>query len=270
MSEKLKTIPLGQLLTNSNKITEEQLLKALEEQRKTGDKLGHTLIKLKYITENVLIEVLEKQFGIPAVKINKKMLNPLVAKKIISENICRKYRIIPILIENKKVTIAATNPYDLSFKDEIKFTTDLNIEIVLSPENSVLAAINYIYGDKDQHWDTSYNEADMKGNISAAKILTMILHQGYNMKATDLQLEYSDNVFNVLFITPKKVIRSKPLPNFYFESVSTRIKQLSNLNNNARNFQEGLMTIEIYQKKYTIRVLIFPTNIGENIILKLS
>ncbi|MBU1077623.1 MAG: hypothetical protein KKH98_10045 [Spirochaetes bacterium] len=274
MTEPEKNTPLGQLLIQADKITEDQLLKALEEQRNTGHRLGHTLIKLGYIDENVLIEVLEKQFGIPAVKINKKMLNPIMIKRTLPETICRKYRLIPIMIENNSLTIAASDPYDLSFKEEIKFTTDHNIEIVLSPENSVLEAINHVFGVKKYDWE----DQDVKGtqagsnvsNVSAAKTFDMILQQAYNMKATELQLEHFEETFNVLFITPTNVIRSKPLPNYFYKPISLRIRQLSSLDLNITTFQEGIMNMEIGKKNHTLRVLIFPTKLGENIIIKFS
>ncbi len=88
MSENSKPLPLGQLLIAKGKITEEQLSASLKEQKNTGDRLGHTLVKFNYITDDDLIEVLEEQFGIPAVKINIKMLNPKVVKTI-PENIKR-------------------------------------------------------------------------------------------------------------------------------------------------------------------------------------
>lgn len=270
MEEKNKNIPLGQLLIQNHKITEEQLVKALEEQKKTRDRLGHTLIKLNYIGEDELIEILEKQFGIPAVKINLKMLNPMVVKTI-PEYICRKYRLIPILLENDKLTIATTNPYDLSFRDEIKFTTDYNTEIVLSPENSVLEAINYSFGEKGTNWisqEDKIDKGEMKAKISAAKMLEQILHRAINRRAKEIQLEYLEDDFIVLYIVPNSTISNELLPAFYYNAISLRIKSLANLDLEKKSFQEGLLRIKIDDQEYSLRALIFPTPQGENITLQ--
>ncbi len=271
MSENNKNIPLGQLLIQNERISEEQLSKALEEQKKTKDKLGHTLIRLGYINEDNLISVLEKQFGIPAVKISLKMLNPKIVK-IIPEYICRKYRLIPILFENNKLTIAATNPYDLSFQDEIKFTTDYDTEIVLSPENSVLDAINYCFGEKETSWINAEDEiskGEMKAKVSAAKMLEKILRQAFRRKANEVQLRYLKDNFNVVYMTPEKAIESELLPGFYYKAISMRIKNLASLDEQKKSFQDGLFRIEIDGRAYSIRAYIFQNPVGESITLRL-
>lgn len=278
MAEKKQYTPLGQLLIREKKITNEQLLAALEEQRKTGDRLGHTLINLGYTTEDDIIETLEKQFGIPAVKINLQMLNTLIAK-LIPEAICRRYRLIPILQNENKLTIAATNPYDLSFIDQIKFTMDYNIEVVLSPEKSVLDAINFCFGKKEYDWEDGQTEtADQDGEhpeepyshlkISAAKLLDMIFIQAYNMSAREIHLEYLENRFTVLFITADSVIKSKPIEDDYYKPMAVAIRSLAKLHGPSREFSEGILKKCIREKDFIIRVLIFPTPAGESILLK--
>ena len=53
MSEKL-----GQMLLRANLITEEQLDKALEEQKTNGEKIGFNLMKLGFSTEDDIASVL--------------------------------------------------------------------------------------------------------------------------------------------------------------------------------------------------------------------
>ncbi|MFN3966585.1 MAG: hypothetical protein ACK4JE_02670 [Endomicrobiia bacterium] len=57
---------LGQVLVESGVITSEQLEKALEEQGKQGfkEKIGETLIRLKFCTAEQILYALAKQLGI--------------------------------------------------------------------------------------------------------------------------------------------------------------------------------------------------------------
>ncbi|EDS77441.1 type IV fimbrial assembly protein PilB [Clostridium botulinum C str. Eklund] len=55
---------LGDLLVESGKITEKQLVKELERQRITGIKLGELLVKDNILTEDDIIDVLEYQLGV--------------------------------------------------------------------------------------------------------------------------------------------------------------------------------------------------------------
>ena len=271
MSEKKENIPLGQLLIKNEKITEEQLSKALEEQKNTKNKLGHTLINLQYLTENDLIEVLEKQFGIPAVKVNLKMLNPQVSKTI-PENICRKYRLIPILLHKNKLTVAASDPYNMAFTNEIKFTTNYDLNIILWPEKSILSAINKIYGERESNWDPNIDELEedeKKAHISAVKMLNQILIEGFNKSANEIQLEYYNKKFNVIYITKDYGIINKEIPNYYYKAISIHIKNAANLDVKTQSFQEGIFKANLINKNPFIRALIFPTPAGENISLKI-
>lgn len=266
-----KILPLGELLKREGKITDEQLIKALEEQRKTGDRLGHTLVKLGFITEDDLINALEKQFKLPCIKINPKIMNPNVVK-LIPENICRKYRLIPFMLLNNKLTVAATDPYNLNFMNEIKFTTDYDVEIVLSPESSVMNAINFFFGEKDYNYtyDEKIDGEKVKG-ISSVKMLDLILLQAYNMNAREIHLQFFENEFIILFITPSRTIKSTNLPADYYPALSMRIKFIAKLDLEEKNkFQEGLIKYSIYGNEILIRILIFPHLKGENIVLKFA
>ena len=55
---------LGDLLVASGVITNEQLNKALELQKKSKQRLGDVLIENKFITEQHLIEALQIQLGV--------------------------------------------------------------------------------------------------------------------------------------------------------------------------------------------------------------
>ncbi len=59
---------LGQRLVDADLVTEEKVQQALSLQKKEGGRLGSKLIKLGYISEDVLISFLNKQFGISHIK----------------------------------------------------------------------------------------------------------------------------------------------------------------------------------------------------------
>ncbi|MCX5884769.1 MAG: type II secretion system protein GspE, partial [Proteobacteria bacterium] len=67
MAEIKKRKLLGEMLIASGVITPDQLKSALESQKKSGLRLGKELIRLGYLTEEVIIETLGDQAGIPYV-----------------------------------------------------------------------------------------------------------------------------------------------------------------------------------------------------------
>ena len=128
---------LGQLLTTSQVITEEQLKEAVGLQRKEGGRLGTNLVKLGYITEEKLVAFLSKQWGVPAMTLSDYKIDPSVLKLIPIE-IARKYLIIPVARVGATLTIAMADPSNVFVIDDVKFMTGFNVDVVVSSESSIL------------------------------------------------------------------------------------------------------------------------------------
>jgi MSHA biogenesis protein MshE len=65
-----KRIRLGDLLVEHKLISETQLATALEEQKKSGRKLGRVLIESGYVKEDDLLSLLSRQLAIPFVDLS--------------------------------------------------------------------------------------------------------------------------------------------------------------------------------------------------------
>ncbi|MFA5823195.1 MAG: type IV-A pilus assembly ATPase PilB [Thermodesulfovibrionales bacterium] len=140
---------LGQLLTSSKMITEDQLNEAIGLQRREGGRLGTNLIKLGYITEEKLVSFLSKQWGVPAVTLSDYMVDSLVLK-LIPYEIARKYLIVPLARVGATLTIAMADPSNVFVIDDVKFMTGFNVEVVVAGESSVINAINSYYKGKNE------------------------------------------------------------------------------------------------------------------------
>lgn len=135
---------LGQILINSNMISEEQLKQALNLQKKEGGRLGTNLVKLGYITEEKLVTFLSKQYGVPAINLSDHKIDPSVIK-LVPYEMARKYLIIPVARVGATLTIAMADPSNVFAIDDVKFMTGYNVEIVVSSESSIINAINTYY-----------------------------------------------------------------------------------------------------------------------------
>jgi len=138
---------LGQLLINSNIITEEQLRQALAIQKREGGRLGTNLVKLGYVTEEKLVTFLSKQFGVPAINLSQYKIDPAVIK-LIPHDMTRKYMIMPVARVGATLTIAMTDPSNVFAIDDVKFMTGYNVEVAVTSESAMLGAIGEHYGGK--------------------------------------------------------------------------------------------------------------------------
>jgi len=125
---------LGDILVQANIITQEQLLKALEEQKKSGGRLANILTNLGFIKEEDALFYLSKQMGVPSVDLRNFDIEQDILD-IIPLSLVKKYRCIPLNLLGDTLTIAIVDPTDYIAVDDIGFSTGFNIETVLTTES---------------------------------------------------------------------------------------------------------------------------------------
>lgn len=125
---------LGQILLKAGRITLQQLDEALRHQVVHGGKLGTNLIELGYITEHELSLVLGHKLGVPFIKQEQVLsLTPQVTG-LIPADMATRYRVIPIEVERRRMTLAMTDPTDLEAIDAISFYTGMIVSPIVCPE----------------------------------------------------------------------------------------------------------------------------------------
>src|SRR6266849_3712505 len=86
---------LGELLLRDQIISAEQLQKAQEESRKSGERLGNMLVKHGAIQEEDLTQFLSKQYGVPAINLAEFDIEPEVIG-LVSRDVATRHRVIPV------------------------------------------------------------------------------------------------------------------------------------------------------------------------------
>jgi MSHA biogenesis protein MshE len=144
-----KKIRIGDLLVQNRIITEEQLMLALAEQKKTGRQLGRTLINLNCISETELLNFLAQQLGIPFLDISQYPRKP-EAVKLLPETAARRFRVL--LLENNEfdVLLAMADPTDLMGLDELTRILKKTIRPAVVRESDLLMAIDQSYRRTDE------------------------------------------------------------------------------------------------------------------------
>src|SRR5947208_165683 len=135
---------LGEILVRENLITSQQLRETLEYQRANGGRLGSNLVKLGYVSDDVVTAVLSRQYGVPSINLDLFQIEEDVIK-LISEDVALKYSVLPISKMGATLTLAMADPTNVFAMDDIKFMTGLNVEPVIASESSIQNAIGKYY-----------------------------------------------------------------------------------------------------------------------------
>src|SRR5260221_370198 len=135
---------LGNLLVREGLITREQLEKALQEQRQSGTRVGHTRANLGFIPETELTKMLARQHKMPAVDLSKFEVDPRIAK-LIPGDLAIKHLVLPLKRDGRTLTVAMADPTNLGVLDDLKFITRYDIFPVIGGEFTLKTVIEKLY-----------------------------------------------------------------------------------------------------------------------------
>jgi hypothetical protein len=141
-------IKLGEMLVNSRLITTQQLDEALKCQVIFGGRLGTNLIELGYLEEEALARILSEKLGVPYADPQLLMSLSVEVTSLLPRDIIERYRVIPLALDKKRLSIAMADPSDLAAIDEISFMSGYIIRPFVTPEVRLVTALEKYFGIK--------------------------------------------------------------------------------------------------------------------------
>jgi hypothetical protein len=157
---------LGEMLINAGRITQAQLEETLKGQAIFGGRFGTNLVEMGYLDEHDLAHFLSKQTGVPHASPEQLMDVPAQVIRLIPEEAVRKYRVIPVAINNRKLTLAMTDPSDFATIDEISFVTGYIVVPVITPELRLVSALEKHYNIRREMRYISVEGGTRRGRLS--------------------------------------------------------------------------------------------------------
>jgi type IV pilus assembly protein PilB len=291
------SVRLGELLTKASLITQDQLKEALRVQKETGGKLGETLIKLGFVSEEDITECLSQQFGVPSINLQHFEIDASVIK-LIPGDVARKYNILPVNKTGATITIAMADPTNVFAMDDIKFMTGYNVEPVVASEIGIKVAIDSYYGtssslelkkvmedlqtqesadlevlEDDEEMDAGAL-ADSAEEAPVVKLCNLILTDAIKRGASDIHIEPYEKEYRVRFRIDGILYEIMNPPLKLKDAMTSRMKILSKLDISEKRLpQDGRIKLKIKledkNKELDFRVSILPTLFGEKIVMRL-
>jgi type IV pilus assembly protein PilB len=136
------------LLVDAKLITEQQLNEALATVKasKGASRLGSTLVKMGYVPEEKLLQILAQQYRVSAVDLKMyQNVDPAIIKHVPLE-LVKKHMVLPLRRVGATLTVAMLDPTNMLAFDDLKFRTNYTIEPVIAAETSLVETIKKYYG----------------------------------------------------------------------------------------------------------------------------
>jgi len=275
---------IGELLIEKNYITVEQRDRALEEQKKTKLRLGKVLMQLGFMTEERLIEILSAQLEIPFVKLGDLFI-PQDVLMLLPEEFCRSYKIIPLAIRGKILTLAMHDPSNQRTLDHIRFKVQMEIEPVMASEKEINETINRVYAgsssgeamkmltsfsseNEDLQTITKTEDTAPEEQLSdeegqqVIKLVNSIIQDAIARKASDIHLEPQETFLKLRIRIDGDLMVLPPIPARLMPQVLSRVKLLSRMDiAEKRRPSDGRFTVIARGKEVDLRVSSFPVSL---------
>ncbi|HIJ80393.1 MAG TPA: hypothetical protein HPP76_01635 [Desulfuromonadales bacterium] len=138
-------VKLGELLISEGLITKEQLEEALKCQVIFGIKLGSSLIEMGFVDESEMVKLLSKKLGVPAATRKDLQEVPFNVYNLLSAQKADQFRVVPFRLENRRLSVAMSDPTDFKVIDELSFITGHIIQPFITPDIYLSFALERYY-----------------------------------------------------------------------------------------------------------------------------
>lgn len=275
---------LGDILIGAGKINSFQLNEALKSQKLLGKKLGEVLIDLNILTEEEILDAIEEQTGIKKINLNEIGFDRRVIK-LISQNLCEKYILIPFDINENKIKVAMSDPLNIYAIDDLSISTGFEVESYISNKSDINKFIQLYYSSEQMNkaaeelsresleykaMSIEVEEIDDVKNAPVVKMIEYLFRNSVEMRASDIHIEPFENEVKIRYRIDGQLQTVNSLQKESLGPLVTRIKILAGLDITEKRLpQDGRIITKIDNQDVDLRVSILPVVNGEKIVIRI-
>ncbi|MDR3554963.1 MAG: type IV-A pilus assembly ATPase PilB [Syntrophobacteraceae bacterium] len=281
---------IGELLIQEGLVTTEQLNRALDDQRHSGERIGAALVKQGVIDENTLSEFIARQYNCPQISLSRITLGKGIVS-LVPLDIMHKYQAVPFGLMGNTLHVAMADPGNLFIIDDIRFLTRKNIQIHVAADSVLKQVIGTFFNADDDSFDDilgaikdeveldfvqTSDEMDLSMLENAAeqapvvKLVNLILMDAIRKHASDVHVEPYEKVMRIRFRIDGVLYEVMRPPIHLKNAIISRLKIMSRLDIAERRLpQDGRIRLKAKGVEMDFRVSVLPTLFGEKVVLRL-
>ena len=280
---------IGPLLVQRGVLTSDQLEAAAAEQRRTGERLDRVLLRLGVASRADVLRAVGDQFHLPVVDLEGVEPDGAVLK-LIPPKVVFRQRCVPLNKRGQTLIVATADPYDLGVLDELRLHTGCPIELVLADEDSLANFIRRHYGvggdtleamagqeGRGPVVETKPDEADQAQEASVIRLVSDLLSEAIEQRATDVHIEPYERELVVRYRIDGVLERANVPPTIsrFAMAIVSRLKIMASLNIAEKRLpQDGRIAFRHRPagggptREYDLRLSIIPMLFGEGVVLR--
>ncbi len=278
-------IRLGDLLVQQKLISQEQLKFALDEQKRSGRKLGRVLVDNAFVTEDHISEALAKQLNIPYINLKFYNVNLEFIRRL-SESQARRFRTLALEERNGMLLVGMADPTDLFAFDELTRILKCDIDLAVVTEGQLLETIDRVYRRTEEIsglarelsedlGDTyvdfgAMGEAVGLEEAPVVKLLQTVFNDATQVRASDVHIEPQEARLQIRFRIDGMLHLQTEADSKIAPALVLRLKLMSGLDISEKRLpQDGRFNVLVRGQAVDVRISTMPTQYGESVVMRL-
>ncbi len=279
-------IRLGDMLVQQDLITAEQLKIALDEQKRSGRKLGRVLVDSSFVTEEGISRGLARQLGADFISLKNFQPKPALIK-LLPEPQARRLRALVLDERAGLLLVAMADPTDLTGFDELARLLKREVDLAVVTESDLLGALDRVYSRTAEIagfakeltadlGDTALEFGNLLGLSAGAedapvvKLLNTVFEEALKMRASDIHIEPQEKSLIIRFRIDGVLHVQTEADSKVSTALVLRLKLMSGLDISEKRLpQDGRFNIKLRTTPIDIRISTMPTQHGESVVMRL-
>jgi len=284
MAEQRRKLRLGELMVQQGLISQDQLRIALMEQEQNNIPLGRQLVRLGFVTEAMVRDLVAHTIGQESVDLTT-VIADADALKMVPEDFARRYHLLPIAYEesSRSLVVAMADMFNVVAIDQLRAMLGGQIQVkpVLAAEAQLEEHIDQFYGyelsvdgilREIETGEIDYQSLQAGGDEYTQPVVRLVgalLMDAVKRGASDIHFEPEYAFLRVRYRIDGVLQQIRSLHKTYWPGIAVRLKVISGMDiAETRSPQDGRLNITLVGRPIDFRVASHPTIHGENIVLR--
>jgi type IV pilus assembly protein PilB len=285
----------GDWLVQQGYLEEPQVRKALDDQSRNGGRVGQALVRLKIFDSLQMIQLLAEYLNLDYLSLEEMADIDKTIARAVPENIAKRFLMLAVRQDGDRVLVAMSDPLNVIAIDTVAVKLKKPIRVMLSSEEQVLRAIEYVYHGTDVeeqqlrdlvefevsadddileeiHHSESAGSADAD-DAPVIRFVDLMLSQAVKSRASDIHIEPQERNMTIRMRIDGILTEMLPPPRKMQSAVIARLKILSEMDIAERRVpQDGRFKIKRgsgSKEAIDVRVSVLPTIYGEKVVMRI-
>ena len=274
-----------EIIKGANLLKPAQLDELNESHLHTGKSLADAVIDSGLVERGQILAAVAEYLGYEYLATPPNKVEENIAG-CVRASAARMYAVVPYKVSDTSVSLLAQDPFNPAIIDDLTFTLNKDITIVVCNPEHIDSLLIATYGEEDSSIDDilgdlgeSFTEsqedlsegdlADMANQTPIIRFVNLVLQQAIKDKASDVHFEPFEDQFRIRYRIDGALYEMAPPPKNLAVPVTSRVKVLSNMNISERRVpQDGRIKMTIAGRPVDLRVSTLPTQFGESVVLR--